>query len=598
MRVNLIGNFRPNTGLQQDAAILRGLLTSEYGDSVQMFKVPHILPHCQEAEINMFIEVMNPALISYAKKNIWIPNLEWTYRTWIPYLKMMDEVWVKTEEAFQIFSMLVEGTSTKVHLTGWTSIDKFFEEKKNYSKAIVLVGKNIFRNPKQLFRAYNEILKQEPSFYEKLPHLYVPYNPGHVTLYCPPQLESKVTLISKELNEEEYDSLLKECGLAICMSACEGFGHAVNEAMSSGCNLLLSSIAPFKQLTSQIHSVVLWTEVLQTMPQTDCLGTLVDSSTLSIINELRNYVFRTNKSKKSASSLIRLTYERTHAEFVKRVRQIMEKVPDYTLASTLPKEEDLPDVSIITLTKDRRTFMELAKYSYSIQTYPRHKLEWVVVDDGEDCIEDTLIGVPNVKYIRTDPIATIGEKRNLAIEKAMYNTIVMMDDDDIYPENSVLFRVSMLLKQPAKECVFCTILPCYDITKYSSFMNVPPITLHMSERVSEATLAFTRQFWETQKFDAIHIAEGNTFIRGREQMCREVSPQEVIVSLVHPKNTSSRRAPEMKEPNGCHYGFNDTLFTLVSEIGEKLNTAPCLREVPSCETSCDDVCRQQEEQQP
>jgi hypothetical protein len=319
---------------------------------------------------------------------------------------------------------------------------------------------------------------------------------------------------------------------------------------------------------------------------------------LSIINELRNYVFRTNKSKKSASSLIRLTYERTHAEFVKRVRQIMEKVPDYTLASTLPKEEDLPDVSIITLTKDRRTFMELAKYSYSIQTYPRHKLEWVVVDDGEDCIEDTLIGVPNVKYIRTDPIATIGEKRNLAIEKAMYNTIVMMDDDDIYPENSVLFRVSMLLKQPAKECVFCTILPCYDITKYSSFMNVPPITLHMSERVSEATLAFTRQFWETQKFDAIHIAEGNTFIRGREQMCREVSPQEVIVSLVHPKNTSSRRAPEMKEPNGCHYGFNDTLFTLVSEIGEKLNTAPCLREVPSCETSCDDVCRQQEEQQP
>jgi hypothetical protein len=121
------------------------------------------------------------------------------------------------------------------------------------------------------------------------------------------------------------------------LSACEGFGHAVNEAMSSGCNLLLSNIQPFKQLTTQIHSVVLWTEILQTLPQTDCLGTLVDSSTISIVNALRNYVFRVNKSKKSASSLIRLTYERNHAEFVKRFGQIVEKVPDYTMASTLPK---------------------------------------------------------------------------------------------------------------------------------------------------------------------------------------------------------------------------------------------------------------------
>lgn len=53
-------------------------------------------------------------------------------------------------------------------------------------------------------------------------------------------------------------------------------------------------------------------------------------------------------------------------------------------------------------------------------------------------------------------------------------------------------------------------------------------------------------------------------------MCRELSPQEVIVSLIHPKNTSSRKLPDFKEPNGCHYGFNEKLFALVSEIGVKL----------------------------
>jgi hypothetical protein len=146
----------------------------------------------------------------------------------------------------------------------------------------------------------------------------------------------------------------------------------------------------------------------------------------------------------------------------------------------------------------------------------------------------------------------------------------MMDDDDVYPENSILFRITMLLKEPLRECVFCTTIPCYDITKFTSFMNVPPITLKMSERVSEATLCFTKKFWEERKFDDIQIAEGNTFVQGREHMCRELSPQDVIVSLVHTKNSSSRKTPELTEPNGCHYGFNEKLFTLVTEIGKKL----------------------------
>ena len=578
MRVNLIGSFHANTGLQQDASILRGLLVSTFGDKVQIFKVPYKFPHCVEAEINIFIEVMNPSLFAYAKKNIWIPNLEWTYKSWIPYLKMVDEIWVKTEEAFSKLSMLVEGTPTKVFLIGWTSIDKIVSDKKNYKKAIVLVGKNIYRNPKQLLRAYNEILKQDPLLYSKLPELVIPYNPNHVTIYCPEQLESKVTLVGKELEEQEYDALLKECGLAICTSASEGFGHAVNEAMSSGCNLLLSRIQPFQQLTSHINNVVLWADILQEVPHPDCLGTLIDSSTPGIINALRNYVFRDIKSKKSASSIIRLTYERHHKEFLERFKERVETsfkdILPYSLSETLPKEYELPDVSIITLTKNRRDFMELAKYSYLIQTYPQSKLEWVIVDDGDDSIEDTLIGIPNVKYIRIPPCETIGEKRNIGIENAMYNYFIMMDDDDVYPENSVLQRVVMLLKQPQKQCVFSTTIPCYDITQYSSFMNMPPITLEMSQRVSEATLGFTREFWESKQFDSIQIGEANTFIQGREQMCREISPQEVIVSLIHPKNTSSRKTPAMQEPNGCHYGFNEKLFSLVSEIGEKLKIAP------------------------
>jgi hypothetical protein len=123
-------------------------------------------------------------------------------------------------------------------------------------------------------------------------------------------------------------------------------------------------------------------------------------------------------------------------------------------------------------------------------------------------------------------------------------------------------------------------------------MNVPPNTLPMSQRVSEATLAFKKSFWEYRKFPEIQVAEGDAFVQNREQMCREISPQDVIVSLVHTSNTSSRKLPEVPEPNGCHYGFNETLFALVSQIGEELNTS-CQKET-SCESaresSCESAC--------
>jgi glycosyltransferase involved in cell wall biosynthesis len=178
--------------------------------------------------------------------------------------------------------------------------------------------------------------------------------------------------------------------------------------------------------------------------------------------------------------------------------------------------------------------------------------------------------LPNVKYVLCDRPMNIGEKRNLGVEKASHDVLVMLDDDDVYPNNSLLTRVAMMLAGPVpKECSFCTTIPCFDIHTKTSFMNVPPNTLGMADRVSEATLCFTRDFWRNRPFPEIGMAEGSAFIRGREHMCREVSPQDVIVSLTHKKTTSSRKAPT-SESNGCHYGFSDELYTLVSEIAESI----------------------------
>jgi hypothetical protein len=334
--------------------------------------------------------------------------------------------------------------------------------------------------------------------------------------------------------------------------------------------LILSSIKPFSEITNN----AIWSSSARSVSHPECLGVLEDVDVGSLVDCLTLYVNMTHHEKRSESRSNRDRYEQRHAKFLKTIEKAIQSVTsgleEYSVEKTLPKEEDLPFISVITITRDRRPFIPLVKYGLIAQTYPAEKIEWVVVDDGNDQIVDLISDMKNLKYVLSDTPLTIGAKRNLAIEHAKHDIFVTMDDDDVYPSNSLLSRVAHLLATPKKECLFSTVIPCYNIHEKKSFMNIPPIKLPMCDRVSEATLCFTRAFWEAGKFPDQQIAEGGGFVKGREQQCREMSPQDVIVSLVHKKNTSARKAPPMAEPNGCHYGFSDDLFTLVTEIGESI----------------------------
>ena len=53
--------------------------------------------------------------------------------------------------------------------------------------------------------------------------------------------------------------------------------------------------------------------------------------------------------------------------------------------------KNYPFVSICTPTFNRRPFIEMMFSCFKNQTYPKDKMEWIIVDDGTDKIED-LIG--------------------------------------------------------------------------------------------------------------------------------------------------------------------------------------------------------------
>jgi hypothetical protein len=559
MRVNLISNNRNQTGLSQDVDLIQGIFTIV--DSNNTFnRVHHSYPECPEADINIFFEVLNPSLFTYAGVNIWIPNPEWTYKSWKPYFSQLDQIWCKTDHAVELFKPFNPNTT----FIGWSSIAKGIAPIKNYSKAIVLAGKNLFRHPQIIINSYAALSTEALS---KLPELHVIYDSTRMNVVLPTNISHKITLYPNTLKQKDYDNILSDCGLAICISSAEGFGHAINEAASSGCVLMMTDIPAFTEFGYEGIVVPVDKEI-----NSDRIDKIFNFKPAEVVKAFDTYAGLSFKEKKTISKSNANKYVERHNMWVERMKSVISnlEVPDFSLDDTAIPEEDLPCVTIVTPTRDRIQFMELCAGCVDSQCYPKDKLEWIVIDDGKDTCEDKIKHIPYAKHILAMSGMSIAAKRNLGAQIAKHPVIVHFDDDDIYPPNSILFRVAMLARGN-KGAVFCTTLPSYDIKNYISFVNVPPLHLTQSERVSEATLAYTKTFWEEKGFDEdIMIAEGNTFINGREGKCREISPQEVIVSLVHPKTTSSRRAPQGMEPNGCHYGFTDDLFKMLTLIGESL----------------------------
>ncbi len=104
-----------------------------------------------------------------------------------------------------------------------------------------------------------------------------------------------------------------------------------------------------------------------------------------------------------------------------------------------------PFVSVCTPTFNRRPFIAAMLQCFNHQTYPRDRMEWVIVDDGTDPIEDLVAQHPCVKYFRLEEKISLGRKRNMMHEKACGDIIVYMDDDDYYPPERVSHAVDTLL---------------------------------------------------------------------------------------------------------------------------------------------------------
>jgi glycosyltransferase involved in cell wall biosynthesis len=220
-------------------------------------------------------------------------------------------------------------------------------------------------------------------------------------------------------------------------------------------------------------------------------------------------------------------------------------------------EEDLPNISILTITKNRRKLFPIALYNWNNFVYPKDKLEWIIIDDGEEDLSDLLGDDTRIKYIREGKSNwNIGDKRNFAVEKAQYDYLLNMDDDDYHFPDSVLAKARIMLRYPTKGCLYCHNLGSCNINDKTSAI------LENYKDIPEATMFFTRKFWERRKFGETlpGVSESYNMCKKRETEMMKLSFWFSCIALSHSSNyTQNLRSFENLKKDNCP-SFYDIVF--------------------------------------
>jgi glycosyltransferase involved in cell wall biosynthesis len=182
----------------------------------------------------------------------------------------------------------------------------------------------------------------------------------------------------------------------------------------------------------------------------------------------------------------------------------------------------------------------MAIFNFENFNYPKNKIEWIIVDDSpeDEDVGDLLPNSKNIKFIRMpnndgEPM-TIAMKRNIAVSNSSHSIIIHMDDDDYYPPESILARVKILLKYKSHgiECCGSTLIGTYNLLKNESSMSSDgPISL------SEASMAYTKKFWEDRPFDELCVrGEHKYFTEQRLNKIIDIPYSFILIAVNHKSN--------------------------------------------------------------
>lgn len=552
--VTLLYNKSNPFGIQRDAENLKRAL----GGTGCQFREADPLEPPAPCHLAIHLEIPVYGWMPWASQNILMVNPEWFEEAWRPYMHRFDRVFYKDPVAMEAAIAAGIVTAAQAVLVPWAASRPVPPQslKRAPPKGSADTGFVWFIGGSKNKRA--AVAPFLANWKPEYPPLRI-YSVEPIDL-SGVALPENVRLEVKDLRPDERFSLCTFFRGHICCSTAEGFGYTAAEAEWYGAFTILNDLPVYRADYS------------------DCSGVHILPNLSANLDAILNAFTLTDFT--ALEKLRVASAEKRWKRFVAGVQAAVKPLKDAApaKAKALPPalaDADCPPISIVTLLYNRRRFFDLACHSIILSDYPKDKIEWIVVEDSDDPAEDASDRVISVAetaaplklvYVPLRKKKTVAEKRNIGVEKATNDIILMVDDDDHYPGSSFRRRVSWLLQSAWKpKAVAATTIACYDLTRAISAVNVPPMNLPLSQRISEATLTFYKSWWAERKFpSAVQVGEAEEFVAGREADMLEIPPQQVIVAFSHGKNASSRRIPSGADVKpGCFWGFPKEFLVFV-----------------------------------
>jgi glycosyltransferase involved in cell wall biosynthesis len=176
-------------------------------------------------------------------------------------------------------------------------------------------------------------------------------------------------------------------------------------------------------------------------------------------------------------------------------------------------------------------------------------MEWIVLDDGSDRVEDIFAGaadkLQNFRYLYEDEKKNIGAKRNRLNREAKGEIIVAMDDDDFYFPERVHAVVQGFKKNPNIELAGSSEIYMY----YSDNKEIYKLGPYHANHATNGTMAWRRSYASTHLYDEeVTHAEERSFLDDYKHQMIQLDPKKVMLVMSHTENTFDKKKMR-DEPN-------------------------------------------------
>jgi glycosyltransferase involved in cell wall biosynthesis len=191
--------------------------------------------------LQIHFEQIHREQFRFSPRNVIIPNPEFTDPKVLPATPNLSVISCKTRHAFNLLKLHDE----RCEYIGFTSADRRVPGiKKDFRRFLHVAGKSDYKGTDRVIEAW--------SRHPEWPELAVVWSP--VCTYGGPRRSldapANVKVISRYLSEQELLTLQNECGVHVCPSQTEGFGHYLNEALSTGAIVVTTDAPPMNEFTS------------------------------------------------------------------------------------------------------------------------------------------------------------------------------------------------------------------------------------------------------------------------------------------------------------------------------------------------------------